>query len=293
MKRLNKYIALLMGGIISVVPTACTTHNRGLEQDEKEGIQVSVSIVPQATFVKEVCGDLVEVNIMVPPGSSPTNYEPTPEQIQDFSKSEVYFSIGVPTEEANILPNVSDETEVVALEECVSEVYPDRQMGEGRDPHIWLSPKRAKVMVQEIVDKMCEIDGEHEKIYRENAKLYIAELEALDASLKAATEKMATKKFIVFHPAFGYLAEDYGLEMYALEQGGKEATVAHLIDMTDFAKQEGIEMIFYQAEIDSSQSQAFADEIGGKTAMLAPLSPDYIENMEVMIDTISQGGNNE
>ena len=291
MRIINKCMLLIVGGLLGITSVGCSSTSK--EKSEEKKIQVSVSIVPQKTFVEKVCGDLAEVNVMIPPGNSPANYEPTPKEIEDFSKSEIYFSIGVPTETANILPAVNSETETVELAKLVNEVYPDRKMGENRDPHIWLSPKRAMVMVQEISDTMCELDKDNSKTYTENAEKYINELKKLDKDLKDATSNMETKKFIVFHPAFGYLADDYGLEMYSLEQNGKEATADHLMEMIDLAKEEKIETIFYQAEIDSSQSESFAEEIGGETAMLAPLSPDYIDNMEIMIETISKGSDNE
>ena len=97
---------------------------------------VAVSIVPQATFVKAVCGDLVKVVTMIPPGASPESYEPTPKQMAEFSKAIVYFAIGVPTEETSILPNV-EKVKVVALQPTVAEAYPDRTFEEGeRDPVI-------------------------------------------------------------------------------------------------------------------------------------------------------------
>jgi zinc transport system substrate-binding protein len=76
--------------------------------------------------------------------------------------------------------------------------------------------------------------------------------------------------------------------MYALEEDGKEATAQHLQEMIDLAKAENIKVIFYQDEIDSSQSEAFAEEIGGKTVQLAPLAANYIENLKSMADTMAE-----
>ena len=99
---------------------------------------------------------------------------------------------------------------------------------------------------------------------------------------------MSNRKFIVYHPAFGYLAEDYDLTMYSLEEEGKEATPRHLADMIDLAKSENIKAIFYQEEIDSSQSKAFAEEIGGRTIQLSPLAADYIENLKAMAQLMAE-----
>ena len=257
-------------------------------QTDSEKPIIAVTIVPEQTFAEAVIGDLAEVITLVPPGNSPENYEPTPEQMEKFSKASLYFSIGVPTEEANILPNVGD-IKIVSLQDEVANIYPDRTFASGeRDPHIWLSPKRVKVMVEVIAREMGELDAENKEVYNENAASYIKQLDELDAQISSALLGVKNKKFIVYHPAFGYLADDYGLEMYALEDEGKESTPQHLQEMINLAKQENIKVIFYQEEIDSSQSQAFAEEIGGKTIQLAPLAADYIENLKNMANIMAE-----
>jgi zinc transport system substrate-binding protein len=247
-----------------------------------------VTIVPEKTFVEAVCGDLVEVIALVPPGNSPENYEPTPQEMEKFSRSDIYFTIGVATEEANIMPNAGD-VKVVSLQEAAKAVYPERLFPSGeRDPHIWLSPKRVEVMVKTIAAEMSALDPENQAIYQKNAEAYIAQLQDLDQEITAVLAPVQNKKIVVYHPAFGYLADDYGLEMVALEEEGKEATAQQLQKIIDLAKAENIKVIFYQEEIDSSQSQAFADELGGKTIQLAPLAANYIENFQNMAKTMAE-----
>lgn len=283
----KRHILLFIIGITcAAFLTACTqTETKG----EKGGkLIVAVSIVPEKTFVEAVCGDLVEVVTLIPSGSSPENYEPTPMEMEKFNNASVYFSIGVPTEEANILPSVGD-VKVISLEDKVADIYEDRTFESGeRDPHIWLSPKRVKVMVAAIANEMEAIDENNKGIYEKNAEAYIAQIDELDQEIKNALKGVQSKKFIVYHPAFGYIADDYGLEMYSLEEEGKEATPKHLQEMTDLAKKENIKVIFYQDEIDSSQSEAFAEEIGGKTMQLSPLASDYIDNLKNMADIIAE-----
>lgn len=252
---------------------------------------VAVTIVPEETFAKAVCGDLMNVVVLVPPGNSPENYELTPEQMEKFSQASLYFTVGVPTEEANIVPqaNEIEGLTIVNLADEVAAVYPERTFNSGeRDPHIWLSPKRAKVMVETMAKEMAALDKENAAQYNKNAQAYVEKLDALDTEIKDILQGVEDKKFIVFHPAFGYLADDYGLTMYALEQEGKEATPEHLAEMIDLAKEENIKAIFYQDEIDSKQSEAFAEEIGGQTIQLSPLSADYINNLKKMAQLIQE-----
>ncbi|MDD3308313.1 MAG: zinc ABC transporter substrate-binding protein, partial [Acetobacterium sp.] len=149
-------------------------------------------------------------------------------------------------------------------------------------------PKRVEVMVETIAKEMSARDPQNQAVYQKNAEDYIAKLKALDQEITTALAPVQNKKIIVYHPAFGYLADDYGLEMIALEEEGKEATAQQLQAIIDLAKKDNIKVIFYQAEIDSSQSQAFADELGGKTVQQAPLAENYIENLQTMAKTMAE-----
>lgn len=285
--KLIKYssIFLILTLAISTIISGCSSQQSLKNSNEK--IIAAVTILPQKALVKEVCGDLVDIVTIVPPGNSPSNYEPTPKEMQDFSKATVYFTIGVPTEKANILPRV-ENIEVVDLPSKVEEFYPEIEIGTGDcDPHIWLSPKRTKIMVEEIANTMIRIDDKNAQVYQQNAEIFLQELDRTDAEIKKDFEGIKTPVFIAFHPAYGYFADDYGLQMYALEQDGKEATPQHLQDMVDLAKKENIKVIFSQAEIDSKQPDAFAEEIGGKKIMLEPLSEDYIENLKRISKAVS------
>ncbi|MEA1884364.1 MAG: zinc ABC transporter substrate-binding protein [Thermotogota bacterium] len=249
-------------------------------------INVAVSIVPQKTFVEAVGKDLVNVTVIIPPGYSPSNYAPTARQIVDFSKSSVYFTIGVPAEQSNILPKIAKNApnvEIVHLEEEVDSVYEPRFFGSGgRDLHIWLSPKRAIVMIESIRDHFCSIDAQHCNDYRQNANEYVNEIKQLDEELRENLSRVKNSGFFCYHPSFGYFADDYSLTMYALEENGKEATPKKITEMIELAKKNDYKVIFYQAEIDSSQTESFAHEIGGKALQLDPLSHDYLNNLKEM-----------
>lgn len=247
---------------------------------------VAVSIIPEAAFVQEITGNLVTVITVIPPGYSPGNYEPNAKTMEDITKASVYFTIGVPTEAGNILPNISN-VPMVHLEDIVSQAYPDRTFSDGgRDPHIWLSTKRAIVMVNAIEAKLSELDPDNASIYKANADAFITNIEAVDAQIENIFSDITMNKFIVYHPSYGYFAEDYGLDMIALQQNGKEATAPHLQDVIDIANQYNIHQVFIQAEIDSTQVISFADEIHAQVVTLYPLSDQYCDNLINMANAI-------
>ena len=292
MIRNNKVLFLFFIFVFIIFIPGCSVDERSSDSKLEERINVAVSIVPQETFVRAVGGDKVDVITMIPPGKSPENFAPTPDIMGKFSEANIYFTIGVPTEDASILPKVGDfnkDVKIVDMAEEVSKVYSEIKFESGeRDPHIWLSPKRVKVMIQIIAKELSTIDPSNESFYESNAENYINELDKLDTDIKNSLLPLKKKTFICYHPAFGYLADDYSLQMVTLESEGKEATIEDLQKIIDFAKNEGIKVVFYQAEIDSKQSKILASEIGGKAEMVEPLSSDYITNLKKMAETFKK-----
>lgn len=315
---MKKIWQFIMIGALALTLTACGsqtasdtgTKDTGSEAKTAEKIKVAVTIIPEATFVEKVGGDRVEVVTMVPPGASPENYQVSPKQMVDLSDSQLYFSIGIGAENGLVdkFESLNKSMKRVPLETIVGEKYPDRffeaeeehdhdhdhetaeshegHHHEGRDPHIWLSPKRAMVMVESIRDEIIALDPEHKEVYTQNAAAYLKELEGASAEVQKAVDAMQTKAFIMYHPAFGYFADDFGLKMVEIEEDGKQASAARIKEVIDFAKSNDIHYIFYQEEFDSQQAETIASEIGGAAVKVAPLAPDYVQNLKDIVEAL-------
>ncbi len=280
MKLKTRALALLIVLLAVTLPLASCGGG-----DDREVI--AVTIPPEAAFVRAVAGEDFRVLTMVPPGYSPESYEPTVRTMMAFSDASVFFSIGVPVDEATLVPALGEDTRHIALDAVAAATYPDLTIDGGRDPHIWLSPSRAALMVLAIADELSCLRPDRAAAYRENAAAYIAALGEVDGRIRTAIEESGTTEFMVYHPAFGYLADEYGLTMYALEEHGREATAAHLAEAIEHARERGIKVIFYQAETDGRQAEAFAAELGGRAVRLEPLSENYLENLESMAMAIA------
>ncbi|KGM96795.1 ABC transporter substrate-binding protein [Clostridium novyi A str. 4552] len=293
MKKIFKTMLIMSVITCIFLLTSCAKKpgNISSKDDSKDSKPtVAVSIVPEKTFVKAVAGDLVNVITMIPPGQSPETFEPTPDLLEKFSKSKIYFTMNVPSETNSILPKAKDfnpDVKIIDLPSEVKKTYKDREFSPGeRDPHIWLSPKRVKIMINSITNELSNLDPKNKSTYEKNASEYIKKLDKADSNIKSSLKTLKTKAIIVYHPAFGYFTDDYGLQMIALEKEGKESTPQDMQKIVDFAKSKGVKTIFYQAETDSKQAKTFATEIGGKAEQLAPLDPNYIENLEKMANTL-------
>ncbi len=305
-----KHKSLIVVGTIILLSTAmlalsaCTPK----EANQSAGkMTVAVSIPPEATFVEKVAGDLVNIVTIIPPGNSPANYQPTTTEMQALSDAAVYFVMQMPTEEANILPKVTDfnaNIKIVNLREAVSAVYPLREMdahsdgdegevlvttadGKTVDPHIWLSPKRVIVMVETIRDTLSEMDPANADLYAANAAAYIAELTDLDTQIAGVVAGMDNKAFMIYHGAYGYFADDYGLTMITLEVDGKAPSATVMAAAVDQAKADHIKHIFYQEEFDDHQAKTIAEEIGGTVVEARPLAADYTAALLEFADALA------
>lgn len=255
---------------------------------QAKDLTIAVSIVPEIKLVQEVAGGRAQILCVIPEGGSPASYAPSPKALMQIRQASLYFTIGVASEALNIVGQLPESIKIVPLHEAAAKVYPDLMLGEGRDPHIWLSPKRAIVMVQKIAEEISALDPENKAEYAKNALDYIEKLQGIDKEIQQIFAHSSQKTFMTFHPAFAYFADEYGLTMYTLEKYGKEASAKYLQECIDIAKKNDVRAIFYQKEIASRQVEAFAREIGGKAVMLNPLAKNYDENLLIMAKTMQE-----
>jgi len=276
--QLKKIAIILVIIIISIASISC---NNATNTDNNK-IIVAVGIVPEATFVKQVAGDLVDVVTLIPPGNSPANYQPSAMEMGQLSDALIYFTMEMPTESANILPKVNDfnsDIKIVNLRTIVSQKYELVKNKEAINPHLWLSPKRAIVMVQTISDELQKLDPKNKEVFENNANEYIKKLEQLDDNIRKSTRDMKNKSFLIYHGSYAYFAKDYGLNMIAIEIEGKKATASEMQRVIDLAIQNNIKTVFYQEEFDDVQAKTIAAEIKGRVQKVSPLSPDYINSL--------------
>jgi zinc transport system substrate-binding protein len=266
---------------------------------ESEKPIIITSIIPMQTFIEKVVGENFEVVSIIPPGGNPTNYEPSPQEMAKISDALVYFTLQTPTERSNILPKIDEfnkDLDTVLVDESVASIYPVRYFDDDADHgdfdhHIWLSPKRVISIVEVIAIHLGNLYPDQAEFFEANANNYIESLQTLDTHIIESVSQLESKSFIIYHPSYGYFADDYGLEMVAIEEHGKEETAQGIEDVIDYALENHIKVIFHQAEIDSNQAETIAEEIGGLTFMLTPLSPDYIQSMTDLIDGLTQAQN--
>lgn len=252
---------------------------------------VFVSILPQAYFVERVGGPFVDVSVLVGPGQSPATYEPTPKQMVKLGKSRIYFRIGTPFEKG-FVDKISDTFKglvIVDTREKVPIRFFRQSGGESvPDPHIWLDPKRVKIQAETIAQTLAGMDSEHAAAYRGNLQAFLADLDRVDDEIARVLAPLAGRKIYVFHPAFGYFCESYGLEQVAFELEGKEPSPKQLSRLIDQAKKDGVKIVFVQPQFSAKGARTIARAIGGAVVPMNPLPRDYLKNLEDMATIIQE-----
>lgn len=287
-------------------------------------LPVFVSIVPQKYFVQQIGKDLVDVQAMVQPGASPATYEPKPKQMADLSKTSIYFAIGVPFENVWLekIAAANPRMKVIHTDDGIEKramaahhhhddaaahhegegheagdhdhgkgehreaeaAEQERHEHAGRDPHIWLSPPLVKSQARAILTALQEADPAHADAYETHFREFEARIDQLDADLKTIFDGKEGMRFMVFHPAWGYFADAYGLEQVPIEIEGKSPKPAQLKALIQHARKSGIRMIFVQPQFSTKSAEMVAREIGGQVAFADPLAEDWMANLRDVAD---------
>ena len=155
----------------------------------------------------------------------------------------------------------------------------DHDGHEEKDPHVWTSPLLVRHMIGAIRDKLTELAPAHAETFARNHDAFAAELEVLDRELHAQLDPLQNRRFMVFHPAWGYFADSYGLTQVSIEREGKEPGARGLAALIDQAKKDKIKVVFVQPQFDKRQARQVAQAIGGVVIAVDPLAADYVDNL--------------
>lgn len=256
---------------------------------------VYVSIEPQKFIVDRIVDTLIQVEVLLPQGANHETFEPTAKQLRALSGSTLYLSIGLLDFERSLLDKLKSQnsgTEFVNLSEGLSLLEGTCSHGHnhdhghshshGIDPHVWLSAVEMASMARAIQLKLSEKFPQHSQVFADNATKLLSEIDSLHSHLARIFESTTTRKFIVYHPAFTYLARDYNLEQLSLEEEGKSPSISHMKSVLTQAKSEGIKTIFIQKEFDTAIAAVAASDFGGKAEVINPLDYHWLNNMYSM-----------
>ncbi len=276
---MRKKILLLT---IVAILVSCQTTKKPVEKI------VFASILPIQYFADQITGDLYTSEVMVPPGVGPETYNPTPRQMSEMTKASVFFANGyLGFEEAFVEkfrsnnPNMLfvNTSNGVPLIHAEGHDHGDHAHEKGVDPHTWSTPAGARIIARNIYDGMVKIDPANQAFFKNNLDQLIARIDSVDNAVKSILASIPSRKFMVFHPALGYFAQEYYLEQLSIEFEGKVPTPRHIQNIVLEAKEHNIRNILIQKEFDVENADIIANETGSQVIQIDPLAYDWPNEM--------------
>jgi len=271
-------------------------------------LSVWVGIPPVAYLVERLGGEHVAVEVLVRPGRDPHAFEPTPRQMLALSRAKLFVKIGLPIEERllEMLQGQQRGLIVVDAARGISRrtlactgcghghghdshhhhhdghddtVHDDHAAA---DLHVWLSPPLLKIQAANVAKALERADPQHADLYRTNLAALLEEIDAIHARIALAMQPCRGQTFYVFHPAFGYFGDAYGLKQASVQIADRPPTLRQLRGLIKRAMGDGVKIIFVQPQFDRHRAEVIARLIGGAVVSIDPLARDVLKNLDDM-----------
>ncbi|MDF1862902.1 MAG: zinc ABC transporter substrate-binding protein [Verrucomicrobiales bacterium] len=285
---------------------------------------IFVPVQPYEWLFERIAGDHIEVHAIVGEGDDAHDYSPSPRELARIAKANLLFS-GELGFEGNFFVKVGDginapkainlldglellegscedchdhghgeedhhaehSGEKEHKEESETDEHHDHDHAELKDPHVWLSPDMLKQQAATIAGILKEVTPDSASASIEaNLQQLLSDLDAVDEELKTSLAPLKGKTFYVYHGAFAYFAEAYGLEQKAIEVTGRRPTPKQLAGIAKQATEDKVDLIFVQPQFDQSSAVSLAETIGGTVKELDPLEKDVIANLRSIAGAI-------
>jgi zinc transport system substrate-binding protein len=299
---------------LSIAIVGCSKQEES-KSGKKQGksLKVVTTFYPMYDFAKNVVGADGKVDLLIPSGTEPHDWEPSPKDIAKIEDADVfvYNSDSMETWVPKVLKSIDtkkvkivEASKGIQLMEGVAEEEEDTHADENHkhppDPHVWLDPVLAQQEVANIKNALVEVDQEHKQDYEKNADAFTAKLKDLDNLFRATLDKATRKEFVTQHAAFGYLAKEYGLTQISIAglSPDQEPSPAKLAELQKYVKDNNIKIIYFEEVASPKVAKALANETGAKTVVLSPIEGitkeeqakgiDYIKYMKKNLDALKQ-----
>jgi zinc transport system substrate-binding protein len=273
----------------------------------QDKIPIVASILPLGDFCRQIGGDLVQVEVLIPPGASPHLFEPTPWAVARAAQARVFVYVGAGLDPWAERLLHSREARNVAVVEAVQgipllgEAEGKAEAGhhhESGNPHVWLDPVLMEGVCGRIAGALEKVDPAHREVYQANLQTYLKDLQALDREIKARVATFRIREFVSFHPSFSYFARRYGLkELGSIEVSpGREPSPRSLQNLIAAIRRYGVRVVFAEPQFSPRIAQVIAQEAGVKVLTLDPLGGrppyggDYLalmrDNLKIMAEAM-------
>ena len=235
------------------------------------------------------------VDVLLPPGASPATYEPTPKQMAALDRSQLYLQIGAPFE-GPVLAKIAELMPDLGIIDCRQGIDLEPMDGDGHhhgdaafDPHIWLDPQRMKNVATTTAAALQSILPKSAPRIADRLVLLLEAIDSTDQKVAEILKPYAGRTILVFHPAYGYFTNRYGLTQTAIEENGKVPSARRMATVVEQLSDQHVPALFVQPQFSRSTAERVARALDCQLVVLDPLARDYLNNLESMASRIAEG----
>jgi len=276
--------AILVIGIIIIL--VLIDNNRQKIVVSPARLTVAATIFPLYDILRNVAGDGVRVLLIIPPGASEENFDPTPETAKNIQQTKIIFKVGLLLDDWVDILN-ADAKIVAAWENIEIKEF---------DPHYWLDAANAIKIAETMARELAVLDPLNAKTYQTNFNNYQAELLKLNDETRNKLSALERRDLITFHDAWQYFADAYDLNVITVVQPspGQEPTPKYLESLISLAKEYQVKTIFSEPQLSSAALEPLIKDLGLKMLPLDAIGgtagrESYFNLMRYNTQTIIEG----
>lgn len=264
---------------LSLVTAAFLAACSPVAQSETGRIHVVASTQIVGDVVSAIGGDLVDMAFLIPPGTDPHAFEPTPRDAVQLAEADLIIINGLGLEQT--LQALLDEQaeKVVNASDGIQPLTLVEDGASGMDPHVWMNPLNVKIWADNITQALGEADPVNADTYDANAAVYKAEIDELDAwAVEQIAQIPAEDRVLVTdHESFGYFADHYGFEIIGALIPSystlSEPSAGELAGLESSIQEFDVLAIFVGVSLNPSLAERVAEDTG------VQLVPIYTESL--------------
>jgi len=266
---LKKLIFALSAAILMIIGLLY-----GCSAAEVKGNAVVCAAFPQYDLARRICGDCIDVIMLLPCGSEAHDFEPSAKDIKTVAASSLFIYNGGESDSwiDRVLEGAGDVNAVSLIDCCTSPLYVDGEDGREQDEHIWTSPKNALIMAEKIYKSLTAVYPDKAESLESNYNSLVTSLKELDAECAALSESLKGRTVIIGdRNPFGYFARDYGISMASAFHGcghDSEPSAAELKELINTAKADGAKKVFYVDFSGGKIARTVAEELDAEVLHL-------------------------
>ena len=263
-----RYLTLFIAFLTTVTIISCERQSNSPSDSTAPVVLASATFL--ADIAQNVAGDRVVVESLLPVGSDPHSYQPTPQDVTKIAESKLLIINGAEYEHflEPLLENAGGEREVIEASAGLS-VRLDAESEHGVDPHLWLDPNNVITYVENIREALTHYDPDGAAIFQSNADTYAAQLVELDEWINEQVSQIPPERrlLVTNHEALGYFAERYGFTVIGAVVPGVSSDASpsaeQMANLIDQIKASGTPAIF----LDEVENPALAQQIASETGV--------------------------